>query len=254
MPLGAVRTYAGTPLPPALISFLEFLAARGFSAETSGPSGKTIRILKGGQNLGYVNGTVVQRGALLGYHFGAIGHRSDSAPAELADRLSEWACNRFNCSESEIDVHSGAGSNAGRVFLLLKSPAAALQALHSDSGDEAHADSVVVVRDQRYVEGRVIDVASQKKERDPRARAACLAEYGFDCFVCGTNLCRQYEQLQYELVHVHHENPLADAEGEREFDPVATMKPLCPNCHCVAHSRTPPYSIAELRGMLRAKS
>jgi 5-methylcytosine-specific restriction enzyme A len=43
--------------------------------------------------------------------------------------------------------------------------------------------------------------------------------------------------------------PLAD--GEREVDPVADMRPLCPNCHAVVHLRIPPLTLDKLRGLLR---
>ena len=59
--------------------------------------------------------------------------------------------------------------------------------------------------------------------------------------------------LAVEVIHVHHEDPLCEADGEREFDPVATMKPVCPNCHCIIHSKTPPFSIDEVRQMLNRK-
>jgi predicted HNH restriction endonuclease len=38
----------------------------------------------------------------------------------------------------------------------------------------------------------------------------------------------------------------------REYvvDPVADLRPVCPNCHAVLHSRRPAYSIEEVRGLL----
>jgi len=102
----------------------------------------------------------------------------------------------------------------------------------------------------RYVEGRLVDVLMQRRERSDAARTACLAAYGFSCIVCQVNLKSRYAGLPVEVIHVHHEEALSDSEGEREFDPVATMKPVCPNCHAVIHTRTPPYSIEEVRRMV----
>jgi 5-methylcytosine-specific restriction protein A len=86
-------------------------------------------------------------------------------------------------------------------------------------------------------------------ERSPAARQACLSHYGYDCFVCNANLKREYPGLLTELIHVHHEEPLAGNPGPRNVDPISELKPLCPNCHAVVHSRTPPFSVAELRQM-----
>lgn len=101
-----------------------------------------------------------------------------------------------------------------------------------------------------YVEGRLADVVMQRRERSEAARSACLRVHGYSCYICKVNLKARYLGLPTEVIHVHHEEPLGQAIGEREFDPVATMKPVCPNCHCVVHSRTPAYTIAEVKHML----
>lgn len=246
----ALSKYAGIPLPSLNRSFLELLRTQGFDLVQTGPSQKTTRIYFKGENRGYVNNTVVQKGALLGYHFATVGHRSDSCPPELTETLVEWACQRFKCPKTDLVVHNGAGSNTGRTFLLFKSATTALRTLKTDSGMEFGADDIIGQQGHRYIEGRIIDVVSQRRERDPAAREACLSEYGFNCFACGTNLRQRYSGLKKELIQVHHEEPLSQTSGEREFDPIATMKPLCPNCHCVVHSRIPTYTVVELRAML----
>jgi predicted HNH restriction endonuclease len=52
------------------------------------------------------------------------------------------------------------------------------------------------------------------------------------------------------FIHVHHLRALSDLAREYVVDPVADLRPVCPNCHAVLHSRRPAYSIEEVRGLL----
>jgi predicted HNH restriction endonuclease len=37
------------------------------------------------------------------------------------------------------------------------------------------------------------------------------------------------------------------------IDPVADMRPVCPNCHAVIHLCDPPLSIEETKAMIKAR-
>jgi predicted HNH restriction endonuclease len=43
---------------------------------------------------------------------------------------------------------------------------------------------------------------------------------------------------------------LSEIGGEYIVDPVADLRPVCPNCHAVLHRRIPAYSIEEVRVFL----
>jgi len=103
-----------------------------------------------------------------------------------------------------------------------------------------------------YVEGYRVETLVSSLERDPRAREACLGHYGHACVVCNMEFSKQYGPEFMSGIHVHHLKPLADADAPREIDPVADLRPLCPNCHAAAHQRRPPYTPEELRGLLSA--
>jgi len=60
-----------------------------------------------------------------------------------------------------------------------------------------------------------------------------------------------YGEIGVEFIHVHHLSLLADAEGEREVDPVKDLRPVCPNCHAMLHTRRPPWTIDDLKARLR---
>jgi hypothetical protein len=100
-------------------------------------------------------------------------------------------------------------------------------------------------------EGAARTVTVNAYERDPAARARCIAHHGTRCGVCGMAFGERYGPVAAEFIHVHHLRPLAEVGAEHEVDPVADLRPVCPNCHAVLHLRTPAYSIEEARGFLR---
>lgn len=102
-----------------------------------------------------------------------------------------------------------------------------------------------------HVEGALERVMKNAYERDPAARAACLRHYGLVCAVCNFKFETAYGRPFAGLIHVHHLTPLAEFGGERPIDPVADLRPVCPNCHTALHHREPPYTIEEMRRFLR---
>jgi predicted HNH restriction endonuclease len=88
-------------------------------------------------------------------------------------------------------------------------------------------------------------------ERDPEARRRCIAAHGTNCCVCGFNFGAVYGPMAEGYIHVHHLHPLAAAGGAHAVDPVADLRPVCPNCHAVLHRREPVFHIEELQELLR---
>lgn len=103
---------------------------------------------------------------------------------------------------------------------------------------------------ERVQEGRTFEEISKTYERSRVNRALCLAYHGYDCMACGVNLRQLYSGLASDFIHVHHLNPVASS-GITKPDPIREMVPLCPNCHCVAHKRNPPYTITEIQNMMQ---
>jgi 5-methylcytosine-specific restriction protein A len=83
-------------------------------------------------------------------------------------------------------------------------------------------------------------------ERNPKARAKCIEHYGAKCQVCNLNFEDRYSEIGKGFIHVHHVVQMAEIGEEYEVNPVADLRPVCPNCHAMLHKRTPPYSIHEL--------
>jgi 5-methylcytosine-specific restriction enzyme A len=103
------------------------------------------------------------------------------------------------------------------------------------------------------VDGAVRTVMVNRYERDPRLREACIRLFGARCFVCGVDLGQEYGAYALGFIHVHHLKSLSEMDGEGAVDPARDLRPLCPNCHAVAHLKTPAFTMEEMREM-RARS
>ena len=101
------------------------------------------------------------------------------------------------------------------------------------------------------VEGAVYRVSVSAYERNPEARRRCIAAHGAKCCICEFDFGKAYGSVVDGFIHVHHLAPLSQAGGEHEVDPVADLRPVCPNCHAVLHSHVPAYSIEEVRAFLK---
>ncbi|WP_035763829.1 HNH endonuclease [Arthrobacter sp. H20] len=98
-------------------------------------------------------------------------------------------------------------------------------------------------------------VSVNRYERDPEARRQCIAHQGTSCSVCRFNFEDAYGALGHGFIQVHHIVPVSQIDADYVLDPLTDLVPLCPNCHAMAHSRTPaPYSPAELRRLIRAST
>ncbi|MBK7600320.1 MAG: HNH endonuclease [Acidobacteria bacterium] len=90
-------------------------------------------------------------------------------------------------------------------------------------------------------------------ERDNDAREACIKHYGAVCYVCKFDFAIVYGSAFEGMIHVHHLVPIATINTEYRIDPIADLRPVCPNCHAVIHRRVPCYTIAEVQGLLTAQ-
>lgn len=102
---------------------------------------------------------------------------------------------------------------------------------------------------ERYVEGATMTVSVNAYERNPLARQACIAHWGCACSVCEFDFGIQFGSLGSNFIHVHHVLPLAEIRQEYQVDPVADLRPVCPNCHAMLHKRHPVLSIEELKAL-----
>lgn len=103
-------------------------------------------------------------------------------------------------------------------------------------------------------EGGRTRVEVNRYERSRLNRAICIQVKGTRCTVCGTDMGDVYGEIGQDYIHVHHLMPLASMGTDYRVDPVRDLVPICPNCHAMAHRRTPPISPDELSRMLRGRA
>ena len=103
-------------------------------------------------------------------------------------------------------------------------------------------------------EGARIRIEVNRYERDRRNRAAALAINGHRCMACDTDMAERYGPVAEGLIEVHHIVPVSEVGPGYIIDPGTDLVPLCPDCHSVAHRRSPPYSVEELKTMLHGAS
>lgn len=105
--------------------------------------------------------------------------------------------------------------------------------------------------DVELLEGASKTVVVNAYERNPVARRRCLEHYGNACFACGMSFRETYGSFAADYIHVHHVRQLSTIGREYTVDPVADLRPLCPNCHAAIHLSSPIVSPEQLRDLIR---
>jgi 5-methylcytosine-specific restriction enzyme A len=100
-------------------------------------------------------------------------------------------------------------------------------------------------------EGAVKRVSVNAYERSPEARKKCIEYYGVTCQVCGFNFEKTYGEAGKDFIHVHHLKQISEIGETYQVDPILDLRPVCPNCHAIIHKRNPPYTIEEVKSLLK---
>lgn len=116
-----------------------------------------------------------------------------------------------------------------------------------------YPDEIAAEETPSLYEGAVKQVFINRYERNRLARNICIAHYGNKCVVCGFDFEQVYGPIGRDKIHIHHLIPLSRMQKEYEVDPIEDLRPVCPNCHLIIHSKKEPFTIAEVREMLGAK-
>lgn len=106
---------------------------------------------------------------------------------------------------------------------------------------------------ETVLEGAVRTVTVNVFERDPNARRKCIAQWGTRCVVCSFDFGEHYGELGAGFIHVHHLRPLAEIGERYELNPIADLRPVCPNCHAMLHRRQPTLTIEQLLAFMQRK-
>ena len=104
------------------------------------------------------------------------------------------------------------------------------------------------------IEGRARLVMHLERERNQTVvRNKKKLAKSLNCEVCGFSFKRAYGDTAAAYCEVHHLVPLSDIERNAETR-MEDLAIICANCHRVAHLRNPPYTLAQVKGMLAKPS
>lgn len=104
---------------------------------------------------------------------------------------------------------------------------------------------------QEFYEGASQQITVNTYERNAKGRSACIEHHGAKCIVCGFDFQGKYGEIGKDFIHVHHTKPLGKIGAEYKVDPINDLCPVCPNCHAMLHRRKPPFSVNELRSIIK---
>lgn len=113
-----------------------------------------------------------------------------------------------------------------------------------DGYDEVDSNNV-------YIEGARKEVLVNVYERNKEARKECINYYGCKCTVCDYDFKKVYGKIGEGFIHVHHLKLLSEINEGYKIDPIKDLKPVCPNCHAMLHRKVPPYTIDELKSIIK---
>jgi hypothetical protein len=109
-----------------------------------------------------------------------------------------------------------------------------------------------VLSESDLVEGTVSQITVNSYERNLEARSLCISRHGTNCFICNFDFGKNYGAIAEGFIHVHHLKPLSEIQQQYKVDPVADLRPVCPNCHAVIHLGGQTRSIEEVRLLVEA--
>lgn len=109
-------------------------------------------------------------------------------------------------------------------------------------------DPLSAVSDPKF--GLKREVTINRYERNPRYRERCLEHFGPTCRICDFDFLLIYGELGRGFCHVHHIEPLSEAGGEHDIDPIIDLIPVCANCHAMLHQQSPALRPKDLKKIL----
>lgn len=180
-------------------------------------------------------------------HYGKLGRMIYEAIQTFSRKHKHLEYNWF------LVLSSGAHGTRGYLWTMRPELATALEELGLVKNVEAKLPEEVN-SSEVLLEGAIRRVIVNAYERSAEARSLCIARYGTRCVICDFDFGLSYGELLEGYIHVHHLRPLPEIREEYDVDPINDLRPVCPNCHAVIHSRSLPFTIDEVKEMLACAS
>jgi predicted HNH restriction endonuclease len=148
-------------------------------------------------------------------------------------------CYGFNFKNSEAGLPHSNSSRPRQFWSLGYMPETRFQNFSDEVSDP-----------ENYFEGATKTISVNSYERNAKARLACVAHYGWLCQACHINFQDVYGDIGAQFIHVHHVRPLHEIGEKYKVDPIADLRPLCPNCHAMIHRGKSALTVEELSALI----
>lgn len=189
----------------------------------------------------------------------AIANRYNVEPLREVNITPFVAQLRFNSDADCLDITEGAVDVKQLLSVRELTPESAhlLEQVWYD--DEYRPDSIqdyleLLEDDAAYAEGKTVVRTVRQRQRNRKlveeAKLRFKARYGrLYCQACGFDFEAHYG---VEYIEAHHLEQVASYTDERVTS-LDDLVMLCANCHRITHTRTPPYSLQELKTIIQRK-
>jgi predicted HNH restriction endonuclease len=120
------------------------------------------------------------------------------------------------------------------------------------AGDVLGNDLDALLAEEGKLSQRVIQIRS----RSGTVREFCIKKHKSRCLACDLDFGERFGEKFVGLIDVHHINPIAQRDGATITNPETDCRPLCPNCHRMAHFGMPRgecRSLDELVGLVKPR-
>lgn len=104
--------------------------------------------------------------------------------------------------------------------------------------------------EEKFLEGGVTQVLTNRYERNPVNRKLCLIANGYICRICGFDFEATYGEIGHHFIHVHHIEKISLHDDEYYISPEKDLIPVCANCHAMLHRVNPPMKPEMLREII----
>lgn len=129
--------------------------------------------------------------------------------------------------------------NPGHIYWLLRleleNALKKLINMHAINNDELNVAEIPNNQFKGLYEGTKKQITVNAYERNRKARNICIEQYGYRCIVCGFDFEKEYGIIGRNFIEVHHIKPLHEIDESYCIDPIADLRPVCPNCHAMLH-------------------
>lgn len=100
-------------------------------------------------------------------------------------------------------------------------------------------------------EGTAYEKTISTHERNPINRRLCIQFKGYECAVCGMKFDDVYGKIGNKFIEIHHATMVADMGENYRPDILEELFPVCSNCHSMLHRKRPPYTIEQLKKIIK---